>query len=97
LHHVLDHHVQAAVEHVGDVTANGAERALQRMPTGGTALVSNLGWLIFGARNAHWFFFVQQIGFTITSVLGIWNWLIQPAMRGGLKGTLHEDHSGVGE
>lgn len=59
--------------------------------------VSNLGWLIFGARNAHWFFFVQQIGFTFTSVLGIWNWLIQPAMRGGPKGTLHEDHSGVGE
>lgn len=43
--------------------------------------VSNLGWLIFGAHNDHWFFFVQQIGFTVTSVLGIWNWLVNPALR----------------
>lgn len=43
--------------------------------------VSNIGWLIFGARNAHWFFFAQQIGFTITSMLGIWNWLVHPALR----------------
>ena len=40
--------------------------------------VSNIGWLIFGARNDHWFFFAQQIGFTVTSVLGIWNWLVRP-------------------
>lgn len=45
--------------------------------------VSNIGWLIFGARNAHWFFFAQQIGFTVTSVLGIWTWLIRPALRPG--------------
>ena len=43
--------------------------------------VSNLGWLIFGAHNDHWFFLVQQIGFTVTSVLGIWNWLVNPALR----------------
>ena len=43
--------------------------------------VSNLGWLIFGAHNAHWFFFVQQIGFLFTSVLGIWTWLVHPALR----------------
>ncbi|HRL97856.1 MAG TPA: hypothetical protein PLE22_00240 [Acidovorax sp.] len=44
-------------------------------------LASNIGWLIFGARNDHWFFFAQQIGFTVTSVLGIWNWLVHPALR----------------
>ena len=43
--------------------------------------VSNIGWLIFGARHDHWFFFAQQIGFTVTSVLGIWNWLVNPALR----------------
>ncbi len=49
--------------------------------------VSNLGWLIFGAHNDHWFFFVQQIGFTVTSVLGIWNWLIHPALRPDIDDT----------
>lgn len=44
-------------------------------------LVSNIGWLIFGAHNDHWFFFAQQIGLTITSVLGTWTWLIRPALR----------------
>jgi hypothetical protein len=43
--------------------------------------VSNIGWLIFGARHDHWFFFVQQIGFTATSVLGIWNWLVRPTLH----------------
>lgn len=59
--------------------------------------VSNLGWLIFGARNAHWFFFAQQIGFTITSVLGIWTWLIRPALRGETLDALHEGRSGASE
>ena len=43
--------------------------------------VSNLGWLIFGAHNDHWFFFAQQIGFLFTSVLGVWTWLVHPALR----------------
>ena len=59
--------------------------------------VSNLGWLIFGARNAHWFFFAQQIGFTITSVLGIWTWLIRPAVRGEPLDSFYEDRSGASE
>ena len=59
--------------------------------------VSNLGWLIFGARNAHWFFFAQQIGFTITSGLGIWTWLIQPAIQREPKAPLQAERSGVKE
>lgn len=59
--------------------------------------VSNLGWLIFGAHNDHWFFFAQQIGFTITSVLGIWTWLIRPAVRGEPLDSFYEDRSGASE
>lgn len=44
-------------------------------------LISNIGWIVFGAGNQHWFFIAQQIGFTVTSVLGIWTWLIHPALR----------------
>lgn len=44
-------------------------------------LLSNIGWIVFGAGNQHWFFIAQQIGFTVTSLLGIWNWLIHPALR----------------
>ena len=53
-------------------------------------LASNIGWLIFGARNDHWFFFAQQIGFTVTSVLGIWNWLVHPALRDAEQEATHE-------
>ena len=52
--------------------------------------VSNIGWLIFGARNDHWFFFAQQIGFTVTSLLGIWNWLVHPALRDAEQEATHE-------
>lgn len=49
---------------------------------------SSLGWLAFLASNAVWIYYawhrdipgllVQQIGFTATSLLGIWTWLIKP-------------------
>ena len=41
---------------------------------------SNVGWLVFGFGYGHWFFLLQQIGFSITSAIGIWNWLIKPAI-----------------
>lgn len=44
-------------------------------------LISNIGWIAFGAGHQHWFFIAQQIGFTVTSVLGVWTWLIHPALR----------------
>ncbi len=52
--------------------------------------VSNIGWLIFGARNDHTYFFAQQIGFTVTSLLGIWNWLVHPALRDAEQEATHE-------
>ena len=44
-------------------------------------LFSNLGWLVFGAGNQHWGFFLQQGVFLVTSLLGIWEWLIKPRLR----------------
>jgi hypothetical protein len=44
-------------------------------------LISNIGWIVFGAGNQHWYFIAQQVGFTVTSVLGVWTWLIHPALR----------------
>ncbi len=44
-------------------------------------LISNVGWIIFGAGNQHWFFIVQQVVFTATSLIGIYRWLIAPQMN----------------
>lgn len=43
-------------------------------------LVSNVCWLIFGYSNNHWFFFAQQIGFLVTSLIGLWVWVIDPLL-----------------
>lgn len=42
--------------------------------------MSNAGWLVFSFGHSHWFMFIQQIGFSITSAIGIWKWLIEPAI-----------------
>jgi hypothetical protein len=39
-------------------------------------LVSNAGWLAFGLAGRHWFLVLQQLGFTVTSVYGIYRWLL---------------------
>lgn len=44
-------------------------------------LISNIGWIVFGAGNQHWFFMLQQAAFTATSVIGIWQWLFKPLMQ----------------
>jgi Nicotinamide mononucleotide transporter len=41
-------------------------------------LVSNVAWLVFGREAGHWRFFAMQIVFTLTSLLGLWRWLIAP-------------------
>jgi hypothetical protein len=38
-------------------------------------LASNVGWIAFGWIRRHWFLLAQQVGFTATSLLGIWRWL----------------------
>ena len=44
-------------------------------------LISNVGWIIFGAGNQHVFFIVQQVVFTATSLIGIYRWLIAPKVN----------------
>jgi hypothetical protein len=41
-------------------------------------LVSNVGWIAFAASHGHQFLLAQQACFLITSVLGIWIWLLKP-------------------
>lgn len=43
--------------------------------------MSNVGWLVFSFDHSHWGLFAQQIGFSITSAIGIWKWLIEPAIE----------------
>lgn len=43
-------------------------------------LVSNTGWLIFSYAHAHWAMFGQQVGFTISSLLGAWIWIVKPVL-----------------
>lgn len=43
-------------------------------------MLSNVGWLAFSYGFGHWFLLVQQIGFSITSAIGIWKWLIEPRL-----------------
>ena len=44
-------------------------------------LASNGGWLVFAWSHAHWALFVQQLGFTLSSLLGIYVWIIHPAIQ----------------
>lgn len=42
-------------------------------------LGSNAGWLAFAYGHQHWAMLVQQIGFTVSSLIGIYVWIIRPA------------------
>ncbi len=43
-------------------------------------MASNAGWIAFSVGFGHWYLLVQQLGFTATSSLGLWNWLIKPSL-----------------
>lgn len=38
---------------------------------------SNAGWIVFANGYGHWFFLLQQIGFSITSAIGIWTYVVK--------------------
>lgn len=38
-------------------------------------LASNAGWITFAALGRHWWLLVQQLGFTATSLYGLWRWM----------------------
>ncbi|MGP3505809.1 nicotinamide mononucleotide transporter [Paracidovorax citrulli] len=44
-------------------------------------LGSNVSWLAFSHGFAHWGMFVQYAGFTLTSLLGIWTWIVHPFLQ----------------
>lgn len=39
-------------------------------------LVSNLGWIAYGVATRTWAIVLMQLGFTVTSVIGIKNYLL---------------------
>lgn len=39
-------------------------------------LASNVGWIAFGWIRRHWWLLAQQVGFTASSLWGIWNWIL---------------------
>lgn len=57
--------------------------------------ISNVGWIVFGASNQHWFFIVQQAVFTVTSVIGIWQWLLKPLLQRHAKATTQPSGPGM--
>lgn len=40
-------------------------------------LVSNAGWIWFAWAHQHWGLLAQQMAFTVSSVLGVWFWLVR--------------------
>lgn len=61
----------AALAGAGLLAAN-----IERSPYGWWLfLLSNVAWIAFGLRTRTWSLVVMQIGFTGTSMLGIWRWL----------------------
>lgn len=44
-------------------------------------LGSNAGWIAFAWLHSHWALLAQQLAFTASSALGIWVWLIKPALH----------------
>lgn len=41
-------------------------------------LISNLFWLVFGVKKKAWGLVTMQVGFTVTSLMGLYNWLLKP-------------------
>lgn len=44
-------------------------------------LASNVGWLWFSHVHGHQWMFMQQVAFTVSSLVGVWFWLVKG--RGG--------------
>ncbi|KVP17325.1 hypothetical protein [Burkholderia ubonensis] len=42
-------------------------------------LISNVCWLAFGIKNRAWGLVTMQAGYSVTSLMGLYNWFIKPA------------------
>jgi uncharacterized protein with PQ loop repeat len=43
-------------------------------------LTSNVCWLVYGIRTRAWGLVTMQVGFTVTSITGIYNWFLKPLL-----------------
>lgn len=43
-------------------------------------LLSNSGWIAFSLVHSLWPLFWQQVAFTLTSLYGLWVWVIKPRL-----------------
>lgn len=83
-HGVIDHahrRAQTLVEWSGSLTGLiGAALLATNSDVSGLGfvafLLSNACWIAFSLYTRAWGLLVMQIGFTLTSVWGIWRWLI---------------------
>lgn len=48
-------------------------------------LASNGLLLAFAAYAGHWRLFAMQVVFTVTSLIGIWQWIVQPWLLRGMR------------
>lgn len=48
-------------------------------------LISNCLWIAFGIQTETMGLVLMQAGFTVTSLMGIWNWLIRGSGNKGVK------------
>lgn len=46
-------------------------------------LASNAGWLWFSHAQGHQWMFMQQVAFSVSSLVGVWVWLVKPAKAEG--------------
>lgn len=44
-------------------------------------LVSNASWTVYGLATENYALALQQGAFMITSAVGLWHWLLQPALQ----------------
>ena len=51
-------------------------------------LVSNCFWIAFGILTQAPGLVVMQAGFTVTSVLGVWQWIVKPRLQTKRERTL---------
>lgn len=46
-------------------------------------VISSVALTLFAYRIKAWWLLAQQVFFMVTNTIGVWNWLILPALRSG--------------
>lgn len=74
------------IEWIGCITGlSGAAILAANRPYSGWGfalfLTSNVNWIVFGLMSHASALVVMQLGFTATSLMGVWKWLILPKLN----------------